>query len=300
MSFSGDIKREILETYPKRGRQKKAQAYGMFIFARSFSPDDISLHTGSAGIAGRYRHYLESYTPKTAIIDYAEETRRGKLIRAVSLPAERDRRALISRMTEKAGELIQKLDTTEEKAAFLSGAFLSCGNATDPEKSYHLEFAVREQALADILLEMLEGITGGAKITYRRGSSIVYLKDCERIEDMLTLMGASKASLLMVEVEIHKDMRNRVMRRTNCETANIGKTVRASSAHTRDIELIIKTRGIESLPEPLLETARLRLENPELSLRELGGMAEPPVSRSGIFHRLDKLSKIAGEIRKQL
>jgi len=300
LSFSGGIKQEILLTHPKRQRVKDAYAYGLFAFARGFSPDDVSIQTENADIAERYRHCLELYTPKNALINYTEESSGGRVIRKVSLPLRRDRLALISRLTEQADELLRRLDTAREKAAFLCGAFLACGNATDPEKGYHLEFAVREQALADALAEIIEGVTGGAKITRRRGVFLVYLKDCEKIEDILTLMGASKASLLMVEVEIHKEMRNRVMRVTNCETANIEKTVKASSSQVEDIELILKEHGLESLPETLREIALLRLENPELSLRELAEISTPVLSRSGVFHRLDKLTKIADEIRKGL
>lgn len=296
MSFSGDIKRELLQTRPKGPRAKQAQAYGLFAFARAYSPDEISLRTESAEIAARYADSLKRYAPKNALIAEKLLRQGGKELRQIRLEPEACRRALLARMIA-SDQIFADFRNTEELSAFLAGAYLACGNASDPEKGYHLEFAVREQPLAESLLELLGNTVGGAKMTRRRGICIVYYKEVVPIEDLLTLMGASKASLAMVEVEIVKDVRNRAMRVTNCETANIDKTVKAAASQIEDIELIRRSRGLETLPEPLREAAVMRLSYPELSLRELAYAFEPPLSRSGLHHRLDKLREIAREIR---
>lgn len=298
MSFTGDIKQELLSARPKSLRQKQAQAYGLFAFARAFSPDEICLHSESEPIAGLYRSYLRQFTPSGTRIEMDELSRRGKPLYRISLPLEKDRRALLARFSGYAGRLSEELSKTEEVTAFLAGAYLACGGATDPEKGYHLEFAVKEQPLAEELAEVLEGAVPGVKQTLRRKDQILYYKECGQIEDILTLMGASKACLVVIDVEIMKNVRNQAMRATNCETANIDKLVRAAASQIQDIELILSAQGLDSLPEELRETALLRLENPEMSLRELAGLFEKPVSRSGLHHRLDKLGRIAKDIKE--
>jgi len=297
MSFSNEIKHEILSARPAKPRLKEAQAYGLFAFAREFSPDKVALHTENEQIADLYRDYLRDFAPRGAGIETAARALRGRMMYSVSLTGERERRALFTRITG-TPDLARRFEGPGEAAAFLSGVFLACGNATDPEKSYHLEFLVREQPLAEMLFELLESAVRGARHSRRRGASVIYYKECTQIEDLLTLMGASKCSLAMIEVEIIKQVRNRAMRAANCETANIDKTVRASALQTEDIELILRAHGLESLPEPLREAALIRLENPELSLRELAKAFNPPLTRSGVHHRLDKLSKIAVSIRE--
>ncbi|MDR2908695.1 MAG: DNA-binding protein WhiA [Oscillospiraceae bacterium] len=297
MSFSGDIKTEILAARPKGHRAGAAQAYGMLAFGRAFSPDEISLHTENPGIAGRYREYLARYAPAGARIEQREHKAGGREIHIVRLFSGAACRALFVRMTEEAGELMRRLESREETAGFLSGVYLSCGGASDPEKrGYHLEFSVREQPLAETLKEILDTAVPGARMARRRNISVVYYKEAVPVEDLLTLMGASKASLSVVEVEILKEVRNRAMRATNCETANIDKTVRAAASLIEDIRLIERETGLDTLPEPLREAAARRMEYPELSLRELAETFSPPLSRSGLHHRLDRLARLAEKI----
>ncbi len=305
MSFAQQVKQELLSAR-KTNRPPDALAYGLLAFARALSPDEVALHTESADIAALYRRCLARLCPKDAQI--GEEPiavrGRGKALWRVWLPAGPDRRALLARLA-RAGEggasLAERFARPEQRAACLAGAFLVCGNVTDPEKSYHLEWAVREQPLADELAELvaLPEWTGRIGRTRRRGAWVVYLKEKSLIEDLLTLMGASKASLAVVDVEITKEVRNRAMRQTNCETANIDKTVRAASSQIEDIELVLERRGLDSLPPVLRQAALTRIENPELSLRELAAYFDPPMSRSGVHHRLAALSALAQELRTE-
>ncbi len=131
------------------------------------------------------------------------------------------------------------------------------------------------------------------KMTLRGKAPVLYAKESGLIEDLLTYIGAGNYALEIMRVKIEKDFRNRVNRSVNCDNANLDKTVAASERVRRDIEFIIERVGFEALKPELRETARLRLENPESSLSELCAMFDPPISRSGLNHRLKKLSQIA-------
>ncbi len=182
--------------------------------------------------------------------------------------------------------------------AFLRGAFLSCGVLVNPAKEYHFEFKITEKESADKLFAFLEETGMKFRRTTRKGFQILYLKGSEQIEEALTYMGAMKSALKLMDIKIVKEVRNNVNRVTNCETANIGKTVRASMKQVEDINYILKEKGMEFLPQDLQEVAQLRLKNPEMSLNELTREFPSEISRSGLNHRLKKLGEIAEELRK--
>lgn len=147
------------------------------------------------------------------------------------------------------------------------------------------------------LAALLEQVVGMPKFQLRRDQAVLYYRESENIEDALTAAGAPKSAMELMEVKIVRDMRNKVNRVTNCETANIDKTVTASARQIADIEYLILSLGLEGLPEELREVAVKRMENPELSLRELLGTLSEPLSRSGLNHRLSRLSRMAEELR---
>ena len=183
-------------------------------------------------------------------------------------------------------------------SAFVAAAFLCCGTITNPQREYNLEFlSVRYNLILDFEA-LLMGHGFAPKHTRRQGSNVLYLKASEQIEDLLTLIGAPKSSLELMEVKIVKEVRNRVNRKTNCETANITKTVEAALEQIAAIRLIESSCGIQALDEDLRELARLRLENPDLSLRELGQALQTPISRSGVNHRLRRILMFAQELGK--
>ena len=183
------------------------------------------------------------------------------------------------------------------RMSFLRGVFLACGSVTDPEKNYLLEFTVYRAGLVEPLAALLEQVVGMPKFQLRRDQAVLYYRESENIEDALTAAGAPKSAMELMEVKIVRDMRNKVNRVTNCETANIDKTVTASARQIADIEYLILSLGLEGLPEELREVAVKRMENPELSLRELLGTLSEPLSRSGLNHRLSRLSRMAEELR---
>jgi DNA-binding protein WhiA len=185
------------------------------------------------------------------------------------------------------------------RSAYLRGVFLARGSITDPEKTYHLEIIAKskEQAKQIIMVMATFSITG--KLINRMDRYVIYLKESGSISDMLACMGASVAMLDFENIRVVKEMKNNVNRKVNCETANIGKMVDAAVREINDIKLIDETYGLESLSQKLQETARLRLEHPEMPLKELGEMHNPPVGKSGVNHRLRRIAKIALDIKDQ-
>lgn len=182
------------------------------------------------------------------------------------------------------------------KRAFIRGAFMAAGSISNPSKSYHFEIVCRSMEQAQQLRELMIFFGADAKIVERKDRYVVYLKEGSQIVDMLNVMEAYVSLMNLENVRILKEMRNSVNRKVNCETANINKTVSAAVRQLEDIKKIRDTIGFDGLPAPLAEMAQLRLENPESSLKELGTYADPPVGKSGVNHRLRKLSKIAEEL----
>lgn len=182
------------------------------------------------------------------------------------------------------------------KRAYIRGAFLSAGSMSDPDKSYHFEIVCRSRPQAEQLQGAMKVFVPDAKIVQRKKHFVVYLKEGAQIVDMLNVMEAHVAMMDLENVRILKDMRNAVNRKVNCETANISKTVNAAVRQIEDIQRIVRCRGMEFLPENLRETAALRLEYPDASLQELGAMLNPPVGKSGVNHRLRRISRIADSL----
>ena len=183
------------------------------------------------------------------------------------------------------------------KRAFLRGAFLTCGSLSDPEKDYHLEFVLKNEAQADMLRSVLASLSVEAGSVMRKKAHVLYIKDSEMIATVLTLADATVALMELENIRILKEVRNAVNRRVNCETANIEKTVRAASKQVEDIRFLAGAPGFDDLPEELKLTAALRLEHPEVSLSELAMLHPTSVSRSGINHRLRKLCILAEKLR---
>lgn len=184
------------------------------------------------------------------------------------------------------------------RRAFIRGAFIAAGSVSDPEKNYHLEFVLGERSMAEQLRELINSFELDAKMVERKEHFVVYLKEGEQIVDLLNVMGAPLALMDLENVRIVKEVRNDVNRRVNCETANLNKVVGAAVKQLEDIAYIEKTIGLSNLPEQLEEMARIRLEYPDKSLKELGSYFMTPVGKSGVNHRLRKISSIAETLRE--
>ena len=183
--------------------------------------------------------------------------------------------------------------------AFLRGAFLASGSMSDPGKSYHLEIVCTNLFQAEQIQSILLAFEVEARIVQRKKYQVVYMKDGTGISDFLNIVEAHVSLMNFENFRIVKEMRNSVNRRVNCETANIGKTVSASTRQAEDILLLQQKYGFENLPESLREMAEVRLAYPDAPLRELGEYLDPPVGKSGVNHRLRKLSELADKVRSQ-
>lgn len=191
----------------------------------------------------------------------------------------------------------QIIKTRNCKRAYIRGAFLGGGSISNPEKTYHLEFVTNSEEHSEDLCRLINTFGLNAKIVLRKDNYIVYLKEGEQIVDLLNIVQAHNALLKLEDIRILKEMRNNINRIVNCETANLSKTINASIRQINNIEYINSVMGINKLPENLIDTANLRLENSDASLKELGEMLNPPVGKSGVNHRLRKLDEIADELR---
>ena len=296
MSFSSEAKKEIAAALPDRRCCRAAQAYGMLECGHAFSAAEISLQTEQEAIADVYDRLVS----RVGGIPRPTRTtlRRRTTLHHSAVEEESHRQALLDRFGHSGTEVSLRLnranlDCEACARAYLRGAFLVCGAVTDPEHDYHLEFSVPQYNLSRDIATLLREWDFPAKTATRGGSYVVYIKESERIEDCLTFLGATKASLELMGVKMVKSIRNDTNRRLNFESANLDKTVQAAVAQMNALTRIEATCGLSALPEELQEVARLRMDNPDLSLRDLGAMMEPALSRSGVNHRLQRIIKFA-------
>ena len=182
------------------------------------------------------------------------------------------------------------------KRSYIRGAFLGGGSITNPEKAYHLEFVTGDEEHSIDLRDLINSFGLNSKIVLRKDYFVVYIKESEQISDLLNIIGAHQSLLKFEDIRVLKDVRNNINRLVNCETANLGKTINASMRQIESIHRIRNTIGFSSLPDNLKEVAELRLEFKDATLKELGSMLDPPVTKSGVNHRLRKIEKIAEEI----
>lgn len=184
------------------------------------------------------------------------------------------------------------------RRAYLRGAFLAGGSITNPERGYHLEIVVPGREVAAKIAGVMEYYDLQARVLRRKGKFVVYLKEGEQVVRFLSVVGAHRALLEFENIRVYKDVRNNINRLVNCDTANLEKTVEAALRQVDKIRYLERTIGLDSLPSGLREVARARLENPDLSLKELGQLLKPKLGKSGVNHRLRRLEAIADGLRR--
>jgi DNA-binding protein WhiA len=184
------------------------------------------------------------------------------------------------------------------RRSYLRGAFLGGGSVSSPDSDYHLELTAGNEKLGEDLAALTNRFTGlNAKLSRRKQSWLVYLKESDQIADFLALIGAHGSLLEFENARVLKGMKNQVNRLVNCETANLEKTVNAAFRQVNGIRLIDERIGLDTLNPSLAQIARLRLDNPEATLKELGELMRPPVGKSGVNHRLRKIEEIAEKLK---
>lgn len=301
MSFANATKIEIANNKSFRSKTKIAQAYGLFLFSKYFSLENICLQTENKELADLYVFFASDMIGIQGTLTVKEIKRQDKKFYIAAVDDSQDRQGVFRFFgynPEHPFIDIALLNTKEKIASFLSGVYMACGHVNNPQNSYHLEFVFKNEPIAKIIGNLIESILVQPKMTTRRGDFVLYFKESEHIEDLLTLMGATKATMQIMDVKMLKELRNNVNRVTNCETANIEKTVNAAYQQIEDIKLIFNKYGENYLPTDLKKIAKIRLHNPELSLQELSEESGLALSRSGIHYRLKKITQLAKQIRE--
>lgn len=302
MSFAGKVKEELLEILGKSKHCQLAELAAIFSVCGQVIMEEkgnfvIQFHTENLTVARKCFILI-----KKAFRIIPDVSLRGHHQYGIYILAEEDATMILKALQILEGALLVPEGIIAKqccKRAFLRGLFLACGSVSDPNSGYHLELVAGNQNRAVRIQEII-GVFGlEAKMIERKNSYTVYLKDGAGIVDFLNIIGAHVALMEFENVRILKELRNSVNRQVNCETANIKKTVSAASRQVEDIRYIKEVTGFGNLSSSLAEIAEKRLENPEMSLKDLGGLLEPPIGKSGVNHRLRKLSELAEKLRQQ-
>lgn len=292
MSFSSDVKKELCTIEHESDCCQRAEAYGILYYGRAFTTDEISLTTEYDYVAERYidaLKYVSTYDPEVTV------SKSGKITVSVENPEARIE--ILNEFGYSGNERTMRILTTNIEneccfGSFVRGVFLACGIITDPKKEYHLEFDVTFKSKSRDLIEIFEDFPAVPKESHRNGVNIVYFKDSYHIENILTVMNAQMSVMELIGEKILKDVRNNVNRKVNCDSANLRKTALAASNQTKAIEILKSQGKFEDLPADLKELAQLRIDNPEMTLAELGASLTKPLSRSGVNHKLKKLTDL--------
>ncbi len=298
MSFSSQVKNELVKIEYDSVCCQKSLLYGMALFSKQFSSRGIIFQSENENIILLYKRLLKELCNVDTSVKVSPS---GRLF-TVSITKQQTVLRLMQYFAHQPDEPSLKINFSNFKCdncqkAFLAGVFLSCGTVSAPAKDYHLEFTVGFLNLTKSLMTLFAESDLSPKMLKRKGYyHVLYFKDSEAIEDCLYIMGASTAMFDMMNAKIVKEIRNAANRKANCETANIEKTVNAASPQVAAILKIQDKKGLDSLPPQLREMAEIRLENPDLSLSELSELFDPPISKSGVNHRLKRLMQIAQEL----
>ncbi len=288
MSFSREVKTELAGQIGAARHCQLAELAAMMIFSGQYGRDSEGLYTVG--------FQLENEVVLRKGFTLLEKT--YNIEKNVGLTEEEMREFYrnFGNLEELADPGILKRNCC--RRAFLRGAFLCVGSISDPEKGYHLEFVSTRESKAKVLQQLIQQFEIEARIVLRKKYHVVYIKEGAGIVDLLNVMGAHGALMKLENLRILKEMRNSINRRVNCETANITKTVNAASRQIEDILFLRDHYGLRRLPPALREMAEVRLEYPDAPLKELGEYLEPPVGKSGVNHRLCKLSEMAARLKQ--
>ena len=272
----------------------------MLIFGRAFSLSEISLMTEIQAVA---EHYCMSIRDLTGVTPELTCSKAGNY--KINIPTRADRLKILEYFGYTGKEItlrvnLSNLEQSNEDCcskAFLRGAFLVCGSVTDPQKDYHIEFSVTKAKLCEDLMQIIGDLGLRCKKIVRNNSYVVYAKEAESIEDYIGTMGANNAFLEVMQTRAMKDIKNQINRRSNFESANLSRSIEAGLKQVAVIEEILSKIKLSDMTKDLEELCSLRLENPDISLDELGKMMKPELSRSAVSRRFKKLEKIAAELK---
>lgn len=313
MSFSSKVREELIKV-PLGARHCMIAEIGAFILMagqikESRGKYTIEFQTENEAIAIKYFTMIKntfnistevilmtakSKKKKTYRLEVNDFSQTEKMLRATTILIQDENKWILRDYMDQT--IVQSICC---KRAYLRGVFLGGGSVSDPVKGYHLEFVSPTLEHAKYLQEVMSTLEMDAKIVTRKNNYVVYLKEGSQIVDLLNIIGAHVALMELENIRIVKEVRNNVNRLVNCETANLNKTVSAAVRQVQDIEYLQNTVGLSSLPDNLEEIARYRLEYSSATLKELGELLSPSVGKSGVNHRLRRISEIADQIKEQ-
>ena len=280
MSFSTELKEEISKT--ENLADKKSVEYELIGYLISnhinIEKDNVRFTTENEYNINRFSRLLSNLK----INDY-KISLQGKVFTIIFKEKE----------LEKIDKINLKNVSQEEAKWIIRGAYLGGGSMNNPENKYHLELSIAKEENTEEIIKMLKYFDIKGNIIKKKKGYSIYLKDGEEISKFLALLGAHKSVIKFEEIRVQREMNNKINRIVNCETANLNKTINASIEQIEAIRKLKKTKEFDKLEEPLKEIANLRLENPNLSLIELGKMLKTPIGKSGVNYRLKKIMEIA-------
>lgn len=300
LTFSGKVKEELSRNWNRNHHCQVAELAAIISLCGKICIDtrerySLKVRTENISVARKYFTLVK----KTFNIDTETSVQtnrsKGNITYTVIIKGHEDAMRVLNALPVN-GNPVAKRNCC--KRAYLRGAFLAAGSISNPEKSYHIEIVCGMSDKAEQIQMLINSFDLDAKVILRKKSYVVYLKEGSQIVDLLNIMEAPVALMDMENVRILKEMRNSVNRKVNCETANINKTVSAAVKQVEDIQFIQSTIGLEKLPEMLQEIAEIRLTYPNASLKELGDFLSEPIGKSGVNHRLRKISQIAEDLRE--
>lgn len=294
MSFSSEVKAELCRTALSRRCCAQAEAYGVLLYCNQFTASQVRISTESTAFAAR----LPALFHRAFQLSFDRTPEEGAAKRIFSITEPDKLSALWSAFGhEPAGTLAHHINfaVLEEehcRLAFFRGAFLAGGSVTDPAKRYHLELATSHYSVSREMSALLLDAGFSPKETTRKANYVTYFKQSEAIEDFLTALGAPLAAMQIMNAKAERSLLGSINRKVNCDAANLDKTVEAAQEQIEAIGRLEARGALEALPDKLRQTARLRVEYPELTLSQLAELCDPPVTKSCLNHRLRKLMEL--------
>ena len=318
MSFASETKNELARIEPEKKCCMLAEISGFLRVAGSiglvgFGKFKIIITTDNPAVARHYKKLIQDYFGIETKLEIGEGKAVGKNRSSrkfsYSITIDADNRS--EQILRETGILLVRegnnyisdgiysgiVRTKCCKKAYLRGVFMGAGTMSDPEKGYDLEFVLESATMAADLKKLINSFVDlSCKVIERRGKHVVYMKKADYISDMLAIMGASSQVFSMEETRIKKEMVGSARRMSNCDSANMDRSIEASMKHIEAIKKIQETKGLASLPETLREAAELRLEHPDISIAALGELCDPPMKKAGINKRLMRIQEIASKL----
>ena len=296
MTFSAQVKQELCRQALSRRCCAQAEAYGILLFCNTFHSRQVRVITESPQLKQR----LPALFRKAFRVSFDQAAPEGEGKGTFLLEDPAKLRVIFETFGMETDSAVSihvnfaHLEEEECQVAFLRGAFLAGGSVSDPRKSYHLELATSHYYVGREVPALLREVGFAPKDTTRKGNYITYFKQSDHIEDFLTKIGAPISAMEVMTAKLERDLRGSVNRRVNCDAANLDKVVAAAQSQIEAIRRLEEAGALAALPRHLQDTARLRVDNPELTLSELAQLCDPPVSKSALNHRLRKLMDLAG------